>query len=90
MSKKFIQPDLNWGTNWSNNEKSYPRPLFRKAALYLSVAECLVAFDRPKEALSYLNVVRERAGIPDVTEEMLNDMPAMDWIRNERFVELWV
>ena len=89
MSKKFIQPDLNWGTNWSNNEKSYPRPLFRLAELYLSVAECLAALDRPKEALTYLNVVRERAGIPDVTEEMLNDMPAMDWIRNERFVELW-
>ena len=89
MSKKFIQPDLNWGTNWSNNEKSYPRPLFRLAELYLSVAECLAALDRPKEALTYLNVVRERAGIPDVTEEMLNDLPAMDWIRNERFVELW-
>lgn len=59
------------------------------AELYLSVAECLAALDRPKEALTYLNVVRERAGIPDVTEEMLNDMPAMDWIRNERFVELW-
>ena len=75
MSKKFIQPDLNWGTNWSNNEKSYPRPLFRLAELYLSVAECLAALDRPKEALTYLNVVRERAGIPDVTEETLDDCP---------------
>ena len=46
------------------------------STLYISVSYTHL---RPKEALTYLNVVRERAGIPDVTEEMLNDMPAMDW-----------
>ena len=89
LSKKFIQPDLNWGKNGSNNEKKFPRPLFRLAELYLSTAECLAALGRNTEGLKYLNVIRKRAGIPDVTEAMLQDMSLTDWVRNERFVELW-
>ena len=41
-------------------------------------------------ALADLNVIRERAGIPDLTTtDVSSKMTLMDWVCNERFVELW-
>lgn len=90
MSKKFIQPDLNWGKNGSNNEKGNPRPLFRVAELYLNAAECEAALGHTDNAITYLNRIRTRAGIPALTAaDVTSDMTIMDWVRNERFIELW-
>lgn len=48
--------------NWFNF------PLYRLAEFYLNVAEAYNELDRPAEALTRLNVIRRRAGLPNVTE----------------------
>ena len=68
----------------------YPSPAFRMAELYLNLAECYAALDNTGEALSNLNEVRRRAGFDDLTEgDITADMTLTDWVRNERFVELF-
>lgn len=89
FTKKYIQPNAQYGKSSGANFKNYPRPLFRLAELYLNVAECYAALNN-MEALKYLNPIRKRAGIPALVEaDITPDMTLMDWVRNERFVELW-
>ena len=59
------------------------------AELYLNLAECYAALNREGEALDNLNIIRQRAGIRDLTSADLSEMSLMDWVRNERFVELF-
>ena len=91
LSKKFVEPDLNFTSESSGegNNANYPIPLFRLAELYLNRAECYAALDMTKEALADINTIRRRAGVLELKESDLDVMPLMDWIRNERFVELW-
>ena len=91
LSKKFVEPDLNFTSESSGegNNVNYPIPLFRLAELYLNRAECHAALDMTKEALADINTIRRRAGVLELKESDLDVMPLMDWIRNERFVELW-
>lgn len=68
----------------------YPSPAFPYGELYLNLAECYAALDNTGEALSNLNEVRRRAGFDDLTEgDITADMTLTDWVRNERFVELF-
>jgi len=56
--------------------------IFRYGEILLNVAEAAIHLNKPDEATSYVNMIRERAGMPahaSVTE---------DDIRHERFVEL--
>jgi hypothetical protein len=41
--------------------------------------------------LQYLNPIRKRAGIPELTQEMIttSGKDIIEWVRAERFVELW-
>lgn len=42
------------------------------------------------EALANLNEIRGRAGLKELTDaDLTGDMTLMDWVRNERFVELY-
>ena len=60
------------------------------AELYLNLAECYAALDDAPNALQNLNEVRSRAGIDELTSsDLTGDMTVMDWVRNERFVELY-
>lgn len=63
----------NTGENW---------PVFRYADALLLLAENLVQQDKNNEALPYLNEVRNRAGLPGLTEATLDN------ILNERRHEL--
>lgn len=96
FDKKRVQPNLNKrasdnGWNWSYS----PWPIIRLAECYLNLAECYAALAGQNSsyvqlALDNLNVVRERAGIPDLTtNDITSDMTLMDWVRSERFIELW-
>lgn len=90
LSQKWIRPNLNLSVNNSWNFKNSPRPLIRLAELYLNIAECYAALDQKQEALSYLNPIRQRAGVPALKEsDVTNDMPIMEWVINERFIEFW-
>lgn len=90
LSKKFIDPNIIYSAN-GNRTHTAPRvPFIRMAELYLNLAECHAALGNTSEALANLNVIRERAGINDLTDADLNgEMNLMDWVRNERFVELF-
>ena len=60
------------------------------AELYLNLAECHAALGNTTEALANLNEIRQRAGISDLTEnDLTSSMSLTDWVRNERFVELF-
>lgn len=91
LSQKWIRVDqsLNKSGNWSNsNANKFPRPIIRMAELYLNLAECQAALG-DNAALETINNIRRRAGVRDLTTGDLRYMSLMDWVRNERFVELW-
>lgn len=57
-------------------------PLYRLAEFYLNVAEAYNELDKPADALTHLNVIRRRAGLPDVTEtnkETLREIVQREW-----------
>lgn len=57
-------------------------PLYRLAEFYLNVAEGYNELDKPADALTYLNVIRRRAGLPDVTvtnKEELRKIIQREW-----------
>ncbi len=91
FSKKYVQPNIKWrSSDGGNNMSEPPYPIIRLIELYLDRAECYAALGETENALKDLNVVRERAGIPDLTTANISSkMTLMDWVRNERFVELW-
>ena len=89
--KKYTSPQIQVSdVTGTDNRENYAKPLIRLAELYLNVAECYAALGQNAQAIQYLNPIRRRAGIPELTEEdITNEMTMMDWVRNERFVELW-
>lgn len=90
LSKKFIDPNIQFNADGSRQHTAPRRPLIRMAELYLNLAECYAALDNTGEALSNLNEIRDRAGISKLKDsDITGDMTLMDWVRNERFVELY-
>ncbi len=61
-------------------------PVYRYSEALLSLAETLNELNRPSEALPYLNEVRQRAGLADVTET--SQAALRDIILHEKRVEL--
>ncbi|MCG8688526.1 MAG: RagB/SusD family nutrient uptake outer membrane protein, partial [Desulfobacterales bacterium] len=60
--------------------------IYRYAEVLLFIAECLNELNRPGEALTYLNLVRNRAGLENITETSQSAL--RDIIAHERRVEL--
>lgn len=90
LSRKFIDPNIQFNADGSRQHTAPRRPLIRMAELYLNLAECYAALDNTGEALSNLNEIRRRAGISELTEsDITSSMTLTDWVRNERFVELY-
>lgn len=59
----------------------------RLAEMYLNLAECACEAGHFEDAYDYTNLVRERAGMPDLPEGLSQDQLRLR-IRNERRVEL--
>ncbi len=83
--------------NKSSNKKSQYRPsiIFRLADFYLLYAEALIETkSSSEEILKYINLVRERAGIPDLEASypgIEDDYDALlEAVRRERRVELCI
>lgn len=90
LSRKFIDPNIRYSSSGSRTAAASRRPLIRMAELYLNLAECYAAVGETQSALDNLNEVRKRAGIPELTTADINDdMSLVDWVRNERYVELY-
>ena len=90
-TKKFVQPNIQWrSSDGGVSILMPPYPVIRLSELYLDRAECYAALGKTDNALADLNVIRERAGISDLTtDDVTSNMTLMDWVRNERFIELW-
>lgn len=92
LNQKFIQPKFRQTPGGENNIAK-PRPLIRMAELYLNLAECCAALNKTEEALTNLNIIRQRAGIPNLTQADLQGTEGQtleEWVRNERNNELWL
>lgn len=97
LSKKFVDPKIRYGSDGSVTYTAIRRPFIRMAELYLNLAECCAALSsgngdaNATEALSNLNEIRRRAGFDDLTASDItaSGMTLTDWVRNERFVELF-
>ena len=74
----------------NNNDNHFAWPVFRLAEFYLSYAEAMNEYNGPTtEAFQYLNLIRQRAGMPDKTAAMLPDVITFRTaIQNERSIEL--
>lgn len=91
FSQKFINPRHLYNENGGQeNTESKPRPLMRLAELYLNLAECQAALGETQNAIDNLNIIRRRAGVPELTAtDVTGNFTITDWVRNERFIELW-
>ena len=94
LSKKWVHPNFMYsGNDWSNNFTSVKTPtsIIRLAELYLILAECDAQLGNTTECLEYLNKIRTRAGVPEMTEAMLAkiDRPLLQVVLDERFIELF-
>ncbi len=90
LSKKFIDPNIQYRANGTKTYTAIRRPLIRLAELYLNLAECHAVLGNTTEALDNLNEVRRRAGFDNLTTtDVTSEMTLMEWVRNERFVELF-
>lgn len=76
-----------------NGFTHYSWPLIRLAELYLNAAEAAIECGELEKGIAYLNVVRERAGIPDVETSwkgiaVLDKNKLREIVHQERRIEL--
>lgn len=63
--KKFLNPAYN--TDQDDEVDTTPWIFFRLAEIYLNYAECQMELGNKVEALKYINLVRQRVGLPAAT-----------------------
>lgn len=79
--RKFVDPTLNA----QFVKQDQPWRYIRYTEVLLNYAEACLALNQEAEARQYINMIRRRAGMPDITESG----PALvDRYRNERRIEL--
>ena len=88
-TKKWTQPNINWRPDGSLNARMIGVRLIHLSELYLNLAECEEALGNTQAALAALNEVRSHNFVRDITTADFSMMSLRDWIRNERFIELW-
>lgn len=90
LSKKFIDPNIKYTSSGNRSWTATRRPFIRMAELYLNLAECYAALGDNANALKNLNIIRERAGLPDLqTSDITSSMSLDEWIHTERYIELY-
>lgn len=90
LSKKFIDPNILYRKNGEKSFTAVRFPYIRLAELYLNLAECYAALGQEEPAMDNLNIIRQRAGLSDlVSKDITSDMTITDWVRTERFIELY-
>ena len=75
--------DVGIDANFVVNDK--PRRLMRYAEVLLNYAEACIGLGQDAEALTYINMIRTRAGMPGVTE---SGVQLRDRFRHEKRVEM--
>lgn len=79
--RKFIDP-----TMLPSERQETPWPIFRYGEVLLNYAEACIGLGEEEEARQVLNMIRERAGMPDITD---SGQGLVKRYQNERRVELF-
>lgn len=91
-NQKFTPPTIKVrNSGWYEGFMDMTLKVIRLSELYLIRAEAAAQLGKTTEALNDVNVIRNRAGVPDLTEDMIGvgGMSLVDWILNERRIEFW-
>jgi starch-binding outer membrane protein, SusD/RagB family len=64
-----------------------PWRFIRYTEILLNYAECCLALGQEGEARTYINMIRRRAGMPDIPDSVTGTA-LLDRYRNERYIEL--
>lgn len=83
-SRKYLNTSVAVSPVWQNNADLTWR-YFRYGEILLNYAEACIELGEFEEARTYMNIIRKRAGMPDVTESG-DELKAR--YRNERRVEM--
>lgn len=83
--RKFVDPTVVHEYAAAGGNQEAPWHFFRLAEIYLNYAEACIELGEDNEAKTYLNILRDRAGMPDITE---TGQALLDRYRNERRIEL--
>lgn len=96
LNKKGVDPSFQ-AKNKMQGPREYPWPIIRLAELYLGYAEACVETGDLDEGKKYINLVRERAGIPSVEESWetiagisLTQEKLREIVRQERMIEFYL
>lgn len=96
LVNKWLAPKIEWTGN-SSDIPNFLWSVIRMAELYLNLAECSAELYMHGEtgelqnALDNLNIIRKRAGVPELTDDDCNaGMSIRDWVRAERRNELFM
>lgn len=79
--RKFIDPSVDGRFTGANTPWRY----FRYGEILLNYAEACIELNEEAEARTYINMIRKRAGMPDITE---SGVALLDRYRHERRIEL--
>lgn len=79
--RKFIDPSIDHQYNFQN----FPFRESRYTEVLLNYAECCIELGEDEEAKRYINMIRKRANMPNITE---NKEALKERYRNERKIEL--
>lgn len=83
--RKFIDPSVEHEYAAAGGNQEAPWHYFRLGEIYLNYAEACLGLGEEDEAKTYINMIRDRAGMPDITstgQELIDDY------QNERRIEL--
>lgn len=83
--RKFIDPNVEHEYAAAGGNQESPWHFFRLGEVYLNYAEACLGLGEEDEAKIYINMIRERAGMPDITS---TGQQLIDDYRNERRIEL--
>jgi hypothetical protein len=83
--RKFIDPNIEHEYAAAGGNQEVPWHFFRYGEILLNYAEACLGLGQEAEAKTYINMIRQRAGMPAVTE---TGQPLIDKYRNERRIEL--
>lgn len=93
LNKKGIHPASNAG---GGGQKDYPWPVVRLGELYLNYAEAAIESGDLTEGKKYINLIRERAGIPSLETSWgsigvtLDQNKLREIVRQERMIEMYM
>jgi hypothetical protein len=83
--RKFIDPAVVHEYAAAGGNQEAPWHFFRYGEILMNYAEACIELGEDGEAKTYLNMIRARAGMPDITE---TGQALKDRYRNERRIEL--